>query len=268
MPLKHPGPPKSWQVPAVQAPLVQSVSSAHAWPSPQPGQGPPQSTAVSAPFFTRSVQLGAAQTLLAQTPLSQSVALAHPPPAAHGGHAPPPQSTPVSAPFFTRSVQPGATQTPLAQALLAQSAGPAHPPPTAHAGHAPPPQSTSVSAPFFTLSVQLGATQRPPSQAPLSQSAPVTQWPPAPQGSASQPLLGSPSQSEKPCSQEASAHFPAAHDAAPWANAQATPQAPQSVSVVSDASQPFAATPSQSPRPASQVTGGQLLLVQPGVTSA
>jgi len=69
---------------------------------------PPQSTAVSVPFFTVSVQLGVAHRPPAQTPLAQlppaAVPVPHILPFAQDGQAPP-QSTSVSLPFFTRSVQ-------------------------------------------------------------------------------------------------------------------------------------------------------------------
>jgi hypothetical protein len=58
------------------------------------------------------------QTPSTQTPARQSVFRAHPPPSAHGPHAPPPQSTPVSSPFFRPSVQLAATQRPASQVPL------------------------------------------------------------------------------------------------------------------------------------------------------
>ena len=67
----------------------------------------------------------------------------------------------------------------------------------------------------------------------------------------SQPLLALPSQSAKPALHEPRAHDPAAHDGVALASAQPWPQAPQLVSVVSsDVSQPLAAVPSQSAKPA------------------
>jgi hypothetical protein len=51
---------------AMQTPLLQSASAAHARMSPHEGQLPPQSTSVSLPFFTPSIQLGAVQVAPAQ----------------------------------------------------------------------------------------------------------------------------------------------------------------------------------------------------------
>ena len=100
----------SVHVPVVlsQTPLLQSAALAQFLVLGHPGQvPPPQSMSVSSPFFTPSVQAGAAQIPLWQTPLSQSPALAQLLPFAHTGQVPPPQSTSVSAPFFFLSVQVG-----------------------------------------------------------------------------------------------------------------------------------------------------------------
>jgi hypothetical protein len=70
-------------------------------------QLPPQSTSVSVPFFTKSVQSGAWHTLFVHTPLAQSDGAEHAFDVSHFGHAVPPQSTSVSLPFFTPSVQSG-----------------------------------------------------------------------------------------------------------------------------------------------------------------
>jgi hypothetical protein len=59
---------------------------------------------LSVPFFTRSLQSGAAQRPAVQIVLVQSAPTTQTRPVAHGLHAPP-QSTSVSFPFFTRSVQ-------------------------------------------------------------------------------------------------------------------------------------------------------------------
>src|SRR5581483_4748425 len=56
---------------------------------------PPQSTSVSSPFLTASLQLAARQARLAQRPLWQSLPSAHIWPVAQGGHNPA-QSTSVS----------------------------------------------------------------------------------------------------------------------------------------------------------------------------
>jgi hypothetical protein len=71
--------------------------------------------------------------------------------------------------------------------------------------------------------------------------------------STSQPLAGLMSQSAKPAAQAVTAHAPAAHDAVALGSAHARPQAPQwVVAVVTSVSQPLAAAPSQSPKPAAQ----------------
>jgi len=86
---------------------------------------PPQSTAVSLPFFTVSVQVGTAHAPLVQTPLVQfppaPVPVPHILPLAQAGQAPP-QSTSVSLPFFTRSVQAAGWHAPAVQTPLLQFA--------------------------------------------------------------------------------------------------------------------------------------------------
>jgi hypothetical protein len=89
-------------VPVEQNPVAQSVATEQFEPRPHAGQGPPQSTSVSAPFATPSVQLGATQTRL-QTPLAQSPANRHALSTSHFGQEPP-QSVSVSSPFFKPSV--------------------------------------------------------------------------------------------------------------------------------------------------------------------
>jgi hypothetical protein len=68
-------------------------------------QLPPQSTSVSVPFLTRSLQAGIWHTLLVHTPLWQSALTEQPFVSAHLAVQVPPQSTSVSAPFFTPSLQ-------------------------------------------------------------------------------------------------------------------------------------------------------------------
>jgi hypothetical protein len=75
----------------------------------------PQSTPVSIPFLTPSLQVGTWQVPLEQTWLWQSVNVSHAAPFEQAGHAPPPQSTPVSEPFVTASLQDGAWQIPPVQ---------------------------------------------------------------------------------------------------------------------------------------------------------
>jgi hypothetical protein len=80
---------------------------------------PPQSTSVSLPFFTVSLQLGAwqmppEQTLLWQSELAVQVLLV-----AQRLHVvAPPQSMSLSAPFFTMSLQVGAAQSPFVHTPL------------------------------------------------------------------------------------------------------------------------------------------------------
>lgn len=68
----------------------------------------------------------------------------------------------------------------------------------------------------------------------------------------SQPFAGFPSQSANPAEQVGT-HVPAGHAVVPFAFVQPAPQAPQFVTVFSDASQPVEACPSQLPNPALQV---------------
>ena len=143
----------------MQLPLWQSLSSTQVLLGGQAGQpesAPPQSTSVSLPFSTLSVQVRAAHAPVAQTRLAQS------PPTLHFWAAPqpgqgPPQSTSVSLLFFTASVHEGGAHRPAVQTPLTQSAGSRQALPSWHLAQPAPPQSTSVSAPFLMPSVQLGA---------------------------------------------------------------------------------------------------------------
>jgi hypothetical protein len=152
----------TWQVPPEQTPLVQSAGTAQAFPSLHGVQLPPQSTSVSVPFLTVSVQLGAEQVIVAgsHTPLTQSAPMAQPRVSAHGEQLPP-QSTSVSEPFATPSLgrhegvwqrlgEPA--QTPLSQSLASVQ--------RVSDGHLvvqPLPQSMPASVPFLTPSLQSGA---------------------------------------------------------------------------------------------------------------
>jgi hypothetical protein len=99
-----------------QTPEAQSAGTKQERPFPHLlEQEPPQSTSVSVPFLTPSVQEGpegVAQSFEAlQKPELQSVGAAQPSPSAHvfpwATQVAPPQSTPVSLPFFTPSVHVG-----------------------------------------------------------------------------------------------------------------------------------------------------------------
>ena len=69
----------------------------------------------------------------------------------------------------------------------------------------------------------------------------------------SQPLPGLPSQSPNPGLHETTWQLPVVQDEVELGNAQATPQAPQSVAVLVGVSQPLLGLPSQFPQPAAQV---------------
>jgi hypothetical protein len=73
----------------------------------------------------------------------------------------------------------------------------------------------------------------------------------------SQPFVESPSQLPNPALQDESAHVPVEQSELALARLHTVPHPPQSESVVSDVSHPFAATPSQSPNPAEQVAISQ-----------
>ena len=96
---------------AMQWSDAQSAFDLQACPGRQPGHlSPPQSTAVSRPFFALSSHVAAMHVpSLSHTPSLQSVPVLHGKPAPHPAHFFPPQSTPVSSPFFTLSAQLAAT---------------------------------------------------------------------------------------------------------------------------------------------------------------
>jgi hypothetical protein len=150
-------------------------------------------------------------------------------------------------------------------------------PGSAHAVAHPPQWSGSLAvlaqkAPDGAVQVASGAAQVAP-HAPAEQTWPAAQAAPhAPQlalsvrVSTSQPLAGLRSQSAKPVAHAATAHAPTAHVAVALGSAQARPQAPQFAAlVVSSASHPLAAAPSQSPKPAAQRAGAQVPPAQPWV---
>src|SRR5690242_3234014 len=93
------------QTPSGQSPLAQSVSTRQNSPSAHGEQPPPQSVAVSAPFFTPSMQVGVEHAPAAQTPLRQSAATRQGSRSLHFSMQLPPQSVAVSAPFMTPSEQ-------------------------------------------------------------------------------------------------------------------------------------------------------------------
>jgi hypothetical protein len=137
--------------------LRQSLFTTHCFPELHRTQAPPQSTSVSVPFLTVSLQAGTEHRPPLHTPLVQSVLSAQPWPSEHFGQVGPPQSTSVSGPFLARSLHVGTAhfpplQTPLVQSVLAVQLRPSE-----HFGQLGPPQSTSVSASFRILSVHVPA---------------------------------------------------------------------------------------------------------------
>jgi hypothetical protein len=113
-----------------------------------PHAGPPQSTSVSEPFFTWSVQSGALHLPASHTPLVQSPLRRQFLPSAQPGHAPP-QSTSVSEPLFTPSPHDDDWQTEFSQTLLAQSLAALQTRCGPQGAQSGPPQSMSLSAPFL-----------------------------------------------------------------------------------------------------------------------
>jgi hypothetical protein len=141
-----------------QLALTQSPSSTH---SPASGQGPqvsPQSTSVSVPFCTLSVQLGSTHSPAVQMSDTQSsLTTQSAPGVGQAAQLAPPQSTSLSPLLRIESEQVAARHTEgtatMSQLLLAQSescvqpAGGSPGPGSAQAAHTEPPQSTSDSSP-------------------------------------------------------------------------------------------------------------------------
>ena len=144
-------------VASTQPPTAQSRLRVQAAPSGQGAhEGPPQSTSLSRPFASWSVQLAAAHAPPVQTPLSQSVPITQRWPSAQASQ-PPPQSTSVSAPDTFASRQLPGAQARFTQSTLWQSSCVTQVRPISQAAQAGPPQSTALSVPFFAPSVQVGA---------------------------------------------------------------------------------------------------------------
>jgi hypothetical protein len=90
------------------------------------------------------------------------------------------------------------------------------------------------------------------------------QWALSERASTSQPSAGLALQSRKPVAHIVMAHAPVAQNAAAWGSAQVRPQTPQlAVVALRSVSQPLAATPSQSPKPAAQRTTVHAPAAQP-----
>ena len=130
-------PESHWQRPATQALLKQSLLAAQSLPEPHLEQaGPPQSTSVSWPFFTKSPQDDwPRQRPFVQLCEQQLALVWHIVPS--GWHC-----------------DPEGAQRPATHALLRQSLFARQRLPRMHLGQAGPPQSTSASWPFFTRSLQ------------------------------------------------------------------------------------------------------------------
>jgi len=121
------------QTPASQIRLAQSAPAAQVVPRPHsPQVPPPQSTPVSLPFFTPSVQDGVAHEpvspLATQMPLAQSPAAQHLRPLAQAEQRPPPQSVSLSTSLRTPSAHVAILQSPLGFTTLGpELASPADP---------------------------------------------------------------------------------------------------------------------------------------------
>src|SRR4051794_1109337 len=83
--------------------------------------GPPQSTSLSAPFFSWSMQVAGTHWPAPQFRLRQSPPVAHAAPSPHLLAQLPPQSLSVSPPFFTPSEQDATWQAPLLHTPWSQS---------------------------------------------------------------------------------------------------------------------------------------------------
>ena len=133
----------------------------------QPAQDPPQSMAVSSPFWTPSPQVAARQMASPQTRLSQSAGPTQAKSTGQGTQSPP-QSRSVSVPFCTPSSQLAGAEGPRCK-HLSQSAASRHSRPGTQAGQDPP-RSISASSPLRTPSSQVGAIQSWSVHTPLWQS--------------------------------------------------------------------------------------------------
>jgi len=135
----------------------------HEPPGGQGGQVPPQSTSVSVPLLTPSLQPEPAHVPELQIPLSQSGPMAQSWPGVHVEQSGPPQSTSVSVPSTMPFLQTGSErQVPLEQYEPDwQSVWVTHLPRRPHPVQSGPPQSTSVSPPFCAPSPQVSIWQVP-----------------------------------------------------------------------------------------------------------
>jgi hypothetical protein len=136
----------------MHTPLLQSPALPHALVSSHFGAipPPPQSTSVSVPFFTMSVNVGAAHVPPLQTFDVQSAPVPQFLPTMHGGASAPPQSTSVSLLSFTPFVAEAAEHVVCTQMPDLQSVPIAHVPPFSHGAcalHTTPPGSPPPGLP-------------------------------------------------------------------------------------------------------------------------
>jgi hypothetical protein len=105
---------------------------------------------------------------------------------------------------------------------------------------------------------------------PAAQALPqAPQWALAPARLTSQPLAASPSQSPKPAAQRSTRHAPPAQVAVALGRAQPRPHMPQWAAVTRvSTSQPLAASPSQSPKPAAHAATPQTPPTQAAIALA
>jgi hypothetical protein len=128
-----------------QTPVLQSAFAVQSAPEPHFEHAtPPQSVAVSLPFWTPSSHVAARHVPPTHTALVQSAEVLQCWLGPHDEQGPP-QSTSVSPPFWSESVHDGATQACDTQLELAQSEAIEHAFAVSHFGQTAPPQSTSVS---------------------------------------------------------------------------------------------------------------------------
>lgn len=154
---------------------TQALSTAHL-----PQVAPPQSTSVSVPLRTPSVQVAPAQTPTLQTRALQSPATWQFFPGGQTGHVPPPQSASVSSAFFTPSKQVAVLHTLLLLQTPDVQSGPTPQVfPLPQAAHTGPPQSTSVSMPSFAPLLHAAEMHRPSEHCTLAQSVGILQALPA-----------------------------------------------------------------------------------------
>ena len=146
---------------AQAGPEAQSPSSTQPCPAPHAsGQGPPQSTPDSGPFWAPSAQLGAAQwPPTSHALLAHWDAVVHGAPTGQAAQPLPPQSMAASALFFTPWVQVPSTHAKPMHTRSVQSPAMRQVSPAPQGAQFGPPQSMSVSPPSRVPFRQSGPTQ-------------------------------------------------------------------------------------------------------------